>query len=102
MVARSAGSVVETDARNDRTRWWTFGGLKANASVAAMLGKNDGVVPRFDNYFVEILGASGLVETEQLLEAVRVNAVWGESTSADPPGRINFGSVFQMGFECNS
>jgi ATP-dependent helicase Lhr and Lhr-like helicase len=89
-VARSAGSVVETDARSDRRRWWTFAGLKANASLAAMLRKNDGVVPRFDNYFVEILGASGLVETQQLLEAVRVNGKWGESTDTDPPGKIKF------------
>jgi ATP-dependent Lhr-like helicase len=51
-VARSAGSVVETDARNGGTRWWTFGGLKANASLAAVLRMRDGVVPRFDNYFV--------------------------------------------------
>jgi hypothetical protein len=56
-VARSNGSVVETDARSERTRWWTFGGLKANASRAAVLRTIDGVVPHFDKYFVEILGA---------------------------------------------
>jgi ATP-dependent Lhr-like helicase len=89
-VARSAGSVVETDAKSDRRRWWTFGGLKANASLATMLRKNDGVVPRFDNYFVEILGASGVIETEQVLEAVRVSGAWGQSTGADPPGKIKF------------
>jgi ATP-dependent Lhr-like helicase len=89
-VARSAGSVVETDAKSDRRRWWTFGGLKANASLATMLRKNDGIVPRFDNYFVEILGASGVIEAEQLLEAVRVSGAWGQSTGADPPGKIKF------------
>jgi ATP-dependent Lhr-like helicase len=65
-VARAGGSVIETDARNDRTRWWTFGGLKANASLAAVLRSRNGVAPRFDNYFVEILGATGRVETEEL------------------------------------
>jgi ATP-dependent Lhr-like helicase len=45
-VARLGSSVVETDARSNRTRWWTFGGLKANASLAAMLRRKDGVVPQ--------------------------------------------------------
>jgi ATP-dependent Lhr-like helicase len=89
-VARSAGSVVETDERNDRRRWWTFGGLKANASLAAMLQRKDGVTPRFDNYFVEILGTSGMMETEKLLEAVRVSDAWGAAAVADPPGKIKF------------
>lgn len=34
---RAARLVIEAEARNDRARWWTFGGLKANASLAAML-----------------------------------------------------------------
>ena len=89
-VARSTGSVVETDARSDRRRWWTFGGLKANASLAAMLRTRDGVVPRFDNYFVEILGTSGPVETEKLFDAVRAADSWRKPTIADPPGKIKF------------
>jgi len=90
MVARSAGTVVETDSRNDRRKWWTFGGLKANASLASMLRENGGVVTRFDNYMVEILGTCGPHETERLLEAVLVNDVSGEPTDVIPPGRIKF------------
>ncbi len=89
-VARSRGSVVEIDAKGDRTRWWTFGGLKANASLAAALRRRDGVVPRFDNYFVEILGATGPVETEELFNSVSARNAWGESTSDAPPGKIKF------------
>ena len=89
-VARSACSVIETDARGGRRKWWTFGGLKANASLAAMLRKNGGVVTRFDNYFVEILGASGPIETERLLEEICMNDVSGESAGVVPPGKIKF------------
>jgi ATP-dependent Lhr-like helicase len=96
-VARSACSVVETDERNDQRRWWTFGGLKANASLAAMLQQKGGVIPRFDNYFVEILGTSGMMETEKLLEAVRVSDAWGEATRADPPGKVKFWECLPCG-----
>ena len=90
MVARPGGSVVETDARSNHTRWWTFGGLKANASLAGVLQRRDGIVPRFDNYFVEILGTTGLAETEELFNAVRAKNEWGDLTSADPPGKTKF------------
>lgn len=71
------GSVVGADERSDRRRWWTFDGLTANALLAAMLQKKYGVIPRFDNYFVEILGTSGMMETEKLLDAVRVSGCLG-------------------------
>ena len=32
-AVRAAGRVVETDTQAGRTRWWTFGGLKANYSL---------------------------------------------------------------------
>lgn len=87
-VARSAGLVVETDTGGAQ-KWWTFGGLKANASLASMLMR-DGVLPRFDNYFVEILRASGIAETEGLLQAAHeMNTPVGSATS-DPPSRIKF------------
>jgi hypothetical protein len=53
-------------------------------------GRRDGVVPRFDNYFVEILGATGPVETQELFNSVRARNAWDESTSAAPPGKIKF------------
>jgi ATP-dependent Lhr-like helicase len=87
-VARPAGQVVETDDRGAQ-KWWTFGGLKANASLASMLMR-DGVLPRFDNYFVEILRASGIAETEGLLRAAQeINTPVGSATG-DPPSRIKF------------
>jgi hypothetical protein len=48
------------------------------------------MIPRFDNYFVEVPGTSGMLETEKLLESVRVSGVWGEAMVADPPGKIKF------------
>ena len=73
------GTVVETDARSTRTKWWTFAGLKANYSLAQMLQTSDGVLPRFDNFFVEIPQASGVGPVESLL-----NEAGSKSTSAQP------------------
>jgi ATP-dependent Lhr-like helicase len=64
---RAARLVIESDAKNDRARWWTFGGFKANASLAAMLRTKDGIVPRFDNYFVDIPLLKQLSEIEERL-----------------------------------
>jgi ATP-dependent Lhr-like helicase len=64
---RAARLVIESDAKNDRARWWTFGGFKANASLAAMLRTKDGIVPRFDNYFVDIPFAKQPSEMEERL-----------------------------------
>jgi ATP-dependent helicase Lhr and Lhr-like helicase len=100
-VARSACSVVETDERNDRRRWWTFGGLKANASLAAMLQRHEGVIPRFDNYSVDILGTSGMMETEKLLEGVRGSDAWEEAAVADPPGKIKFWECLPSGLRAH-
>ena len=53
---RDAGRVVETDTKSSRTRWWTFGGLKANYSLALMLRSEDGAVPGFDNFLLRSRG----------------------------------------------
>ena len=100
-VARSGSSVVETDERNDRRRWWTFAGLKANASLAAMLQRHEGVIPRFDNYFVEILDTSGMMETEKLLEGVRGSDAWEGVAVADPPGKIKFWECLPPGLRAH-
>jgi hypothetical protein len=55
-----------------------------------MLRKDDGALPQFDNYFVELLGASGVVETEKLFEAIRLSDAWGKTTGTDPPGKVKF------------
>jgi ATP-dependent Lhr-like helicase len=64
-VARSAGQVVETDARGGQ-KWWTFGGLKANASLASMLMRD------------------GVLQAAQELNAPV------SSATGDPPSRIKF------------
>jgi ATP-dependent helicase Lhr and Lhr-like helicase len=89
-TARSEGTVLEGDDRNDRVKWWTFGGLKANASLAEMLRRKDGVIPRFDNYFVEILDAGGLQVAEHRLRAIRQEEASSLPTVGAPSSRVKF------------
>lgn len=72
-AVRAAGHVVETDAENGRTRWWTFAGLRGNALLAWCLRTSDGVFPRFDNFFVEIPTAGSPIEIESLLSSINVS-----------------------------
>jgi ATP-dependent Lhr-like helicase len=87
---RASGRVVETDAQSGRTRWWTFGGLKANYSLALMLRSEDEILPRFDNFFVEIPVTGGLRGAEELVQKVRRRGHSSLSLHPDPPGRIKF------------
>lgn len=89
-VVRSVGTVVEADSDHDRTMWWTFGGLKANASLAAALKMDGGAVPRFDNYFVELPWALGLLETERRLKAVDLTPSAERHPFIDLPGKVKF------------
>jgi hypothetical protein len=50
----------------------------------------DDVLPRLDNYFVEVLRASGIAETEGLLQAAQEIIAPVGSESSDPPSRIKF------------
>lgn len=87
---RASGRVVETDAQSGRTRWWTFGGLKANFSLALMLRGDDGRLPRFDNFFVEIPAASRLRAIEQLVQKVSEAAPSSLLPDGYPPRRVKF------------
>jgi ATP-dependent Lhr-like helicase len=87
-TARSEGTVLED--REDRVRWWTFGGLKANASLAGMLPRKDGVIPRFDNYFVEILDAVGLQDAERRLRAMPSQEAKSLEAIGSPSTRVKF------------
>lgn len=89
-VVRAAGRVVETDTLSGRTRWWTFGGLKANYSLALMLRTEDGTVPRFDNFFVEIPNASGLRKVEEIVKKLDQIVDASLLVHTDPPGRVKF------------
>jgi hypothetical protein len=89
-AVRAAGRIVETDPQSGRTRWWTFGGLKANYSLALMLRTEDGTVPRFDSFFVEVPGASGLRGVEELLQNVSRRVDSSPLVHTDPPGRVKF------------
>jgi ATP-dependent Lhr-like helicase len=44
-AAISEGSVLEADGQSDRIKWWTFAGLRANASLAGMLRTNGARYP---------------------------------------------------------
>ncbi len=84
------GTVVESDARNNRTKWWTFAGLKANYSLAQMLQTSDGVVPRFDNFFVEIPQARGVGPVESLLNDAGSRSHSALPIEADSPIKVKF------------
>jgi ATP-dependent Lhr-like helicase len=89
-AVRAAGRVVQTDTESGQTRWWTFGGLKANYSLALMLRREDGTVPRFDNFFVEIPGARGLRGVDELVHKVGRTMDSSPLVHTDPPGRVKF------------
>jgi ATP-dependent Lhr-like helicase len=88
-VVRPSGRVVEMDNEKDRTKWWTFAGLKANYWLALMLRTGDGVVPSFDNFFVEIPHAHGLNDVESRLQAMIAPALEPLALT-DPPSRVKF------------
>jgi ATP-dependent Lhr-like helicase len=88
-AAISEGSVLEADGQSDRIKWWTFAGLRANASLASMLRTNGGAIPRFDNYFVEILNADGLQSAEKRIRSLSVDSA-GCIQVGNPPGRVKF------------
>lgn len=88
MVARPKHTVIASDGKVERTKWWTFGGLKANASLAAMLTSKDGCIPRFDNYFVELPDSSVASDAERRFREIKTNQqVYAK---AEPPGRVKF------------
>ncbi|HKN71464.1 MAG TPA: DEAD/DEAH box helicase [Terriglobales bacterium] len=95
-AVRTSGRVVETDAQSGRTRWWTFGGLKANYCLALMLRTEDGIVPRFDNFFVEVPGAGGLRGMEELVQKITGTAGYLPLEYIAPPGRIKFWDCLPM------
>jgi ATP-dependent Lhr-like helicase len=89
-VARSIGTVIASDGIGERAKWWTFGGLKANASLAAMLISKGGCVPRFDNYFVEIPDSPVRHEAEKRFQEMNMNQPHEVRSAAEPPGRVKF------------
>jgi ATP-dependent Lhr-like helicase len=88
-IARPACTVITSD-RGERPRWWTFGGLKANASLAAMLTGENGCVPRFDNYFVELPESSVPDVAGRRLPELNLSQVLDAHESSKPPGKVKF------------
>jgi ATP-dependent Lhr-like helicase len=96
LSVRSAGRTVESDSRTGRTSWWTFAGLKANYTLALMLRTQDGIVPRFDNYFVEIPNAGNSSAAEKSLQRVLTSPSPASLVHTDPPARIKFWDCLPM------
>ena len=90
LSVRSAGRSVEIDSRSGKTSWWTFAGLKANYTLALMLRTQDGIVPRFDNYFVEIPSAGNPAAAETLLQTVLTSPPSASLVHTDPATRVKF------------
>ena len=89
-TVRAGGTVVETNTQRDRNRWWTFAGLRANYSLALMLRTGDGIVPRFDNFWVEIPHAGGMAEIEDRLRKLGSHDANAPVVHSAPPGRVKF------------
>jgi ATP-dependent helicase Lhr and Lhr-like helicase len=70
IVARAHATVVCSETGQGQTKWWTFGGLKANAALAEMIAREGGSVSEFDNYFVEFNSSSPSHTVKTLLEAI--------------------------------
>jgi ATP-dependent Lhr-like helicase len=100
-AVRAGRLVVETDAHSGRIRWWTFGGLRANYSLALMLRTRDGVVPRFDNFSVEVPNARGLREVEETLKKLGRIPDTSSLVHTDPPGRVKFWDCLPVGLRQN-
>lgn len=89
-AVHEGGRVVETDTRTGRVRWWTFAGLKANYSLARMIESSDGVVPRFDNFVVEIPHAVGVEQVEELLRHAELKLGKGPGGGPDVAIKVKF------------
>jgi ATP-dependent Lhr-like helicase len=89
-VARSTHTVINSDRKDDRAKWWTFGGLKANASIAEMFKSRDIYARRFDNYFVEMPNHADLPNPEKLLEEMGITPFRELPVPSDPPVRVKF------------
>jgi ATP-dependent Lhr-like helicase len=89
-MARSQATVVSSDLAGGRTKWWTFGGLMANAALANMITREGGSVSQFDNYFVEIESSGPLQSVKALVEAISPSQVEELSPAINPSIRIKF------------
>ena len=89
-VASPTCTVFANEGGGERLRWWTFGGLKANASLAGKLASNRHCLPRFDNYSVEIPDTWLIRETEKKFQEISVNDHEGLNAVSEPLGRVKF------------
>ena len=84
-IARRNQTVLEFDMRLDRTRWWTFAGLRANAWLASTLGSYQSAPPRFDNYWLDLQGSIDVDKFEQDFNYSALGCRLRE-----PPAKIKF------------
>ena len=88
-IARSDRTVLESDPRRERTRWWTFCGMKGNSWLAARLASTNEPSLRFDNYWVEFPGIFRLAELENSLRDSGRNSD-NIPTRTKPPAKVKF------------
>jgi hypothetical protein len=94
--------VIAPDEKGKFGQWWTFGGLRANASIAEMMAATGGYIPRFDNYSVEIPASFNILESEEWLRERNTSLIDKVRADSEPPGRVKFWecvpSALQRGF----
>jgi len=91
-AARSEGSfanarstVVCSEAGNRESTWWTFGGQKANATLAQLITQEGGTVSTFDNYAIELKFHPNFKTANTFLESVARSLVRDCVTFATTP-----------------
>jgi ATP-dependent Lhr-like helicase len=89
-VARPTCTVVATEEGNGRATWWTFGGLKANATIAAMLMAKDGRTHKFDNFFVEICERLQSTVPKDLIAEIAMHNTASGLDLPDSPTKVKF------------
>jgi len=90
IVARAQATVVSSEPGGGQTKWWTFGGLKANAALAEMIAREGVSVSSFDNYFVEFQGSSSAHTVKTLLEAIIPSQAEELPTATTPSIKVKF------------
>jgi ATP-dependent Lhr-like helicase len=83
--AKARSTVVCSETGNRESTWWTFGGQKANATLAQLITQEGGTVSTFDNYAIEFKFHPNFKTANTLLESVARSLVREFVTFATTP-----------------